>query len=325
MNLFYFTASNKDAREHLNDTIINYFPITSQDFGLSDSLLNELRDAGYSDNVKMWGADPGPNNARNWGRIQKGDRVLVYSKGRFLFYASVIAKTHNPRLAENAWGFNKESKTWEYIYFLDDVREVNFDRCRFAGFFGYQSSFIPQGFNFINREIIENIRSRFGSIDEAIDFLNNPSVDNAMDAFKATLDTQGERELENSILEMDDEKFNSYIQTLDHQASLEVKEGLIKVRKYNKKLIDDLKDRYSHKCQVCGESGLTEYGVSIAEAHHIERFSLTQNNSPENILILCPNHHRLIHKAKGIFNKKSKDITYENGFVESLLLNNHIK
>ncbi|WP_186445913.1 HNH endonuclease [Paenibacillus cremeus] len=54
-------------------------------------------------------------------------------------------------------------------------------------------------------------------------------------------------------------------------------------------------------CQICGFSGKEEYGESVIEAHHIEEFSLTQNNKPDNILILCPNHHRLVHKANGKF------------------------
>lgn len=134
----------------------------------------------------------------------------------------------------------------------------------------------------------------------------------------------GERELENAISRMSDEEFKDYINTFDENSSLEVKDGLLKIRKYNKKIIDDLKKRASYCCQICGVSSIGDYGVSVVEGHHIESFSLTQNNKPENIMILCPNHHRLIHKAKGIFNKSNLTIKYANGKVDIITIPLHL-
>jgi 5-methylcytosine-specific restriction protein A len=138
------------------------------------------------------------------------------------------------------------------------------------------------------------------------------------------LSRNGERELENSLLEMSDEHFNEYINKLDSNAEIQIKEGLIKIRKYNKKIIDDLKERCEYSCQICGFNSMTEYGESIVEAHHIEEFSITQNNKPKNILIVCPNHHRLIHKAKGRFDRVSFKVIYANNKVESLKIISHL-
>ncbi|MFE4430433.1 HNH endonuclease [Peribacillus butanolivorans] len=123
---------------------------------------------------------------------------------------------------------------------------------------------------------------------------------------------------------MTDEQFIKYIQSLNPSASIEIKEGLMKIRMYNKKLIDELKEKYNYRCQICGESILGEDGVAVSEAHHLEQFSLTQNNNPDNIMILCPSHHRIIHKAKGLFNRREHVIEYNNGRIDSLTLNYHL-
>jgi predicted restriction endonuclease len=157
-----------------------------------------------------------------------------------------------------------------------------------------------------------------------MNFLSNKQLVITSDSFNSDINRFGEKELENTIEQMTDEQFIQYIQSLDPAASIEIKEGLKKIRKYNKKVIVDLKEKYQYRCQICGESSVGEYGVSVAEAHHMEQFSLTQNNKPDNIMILCPSHHRIIHKANGLFNKKEKIIEYDNGRIDSLTLNYHL-
>ncbi len=272
----------------------------------------------------MWGALPGPSNLRNWNKLQPNDRVLVYSQGKFIYFGRVLTKVHNPELAQIAWGTNAEGKTWEYIYFLYNLQQIEVDVVDFARFFGYKTNFIPQGFSFIKAEIVNRCIREFGGIDQAISFLTNNSLKATNSIFSNMIMRHGERELENSINEMDDDQFIEYINSINAEASIEVKEGLKKVRKYNKKIIDDLKKAYNYRCQICGESGMDRYGVSVVEGHHIEEFSLTQNNSPDNIMILCPTHHRLIHKAKGKFDSKEKIVRYHNGVVDKLKLNIHL-
>ena len=136
---------------------------------------------------------------------------------------------------------------------------------------------------------------------------------NINEKFNKVSKMDNQLELENYIFYMSTNEFEEYIKSLDSSASLETVKKCVKVRKYNKKLIDDIKKRANNTCQVCGCSCGNEHGVSIAEAHHIKKFSLTQNNKPENILILCPNHHRLIHKSKAFIDIYSGIITYGDG------------
>ena len=62
-----------------------------------------------------------------------------------------------------------------------------------------------------------------------------------------------------------------------------------------------IKRLYGGCCQLCGENAFREFNADISEAHHIAYFSDSQNNDSSNIIILCPNHHRLIHKLNPKF------------------------
>ena len=67
------------------------------------------------------------------------------------------------------------------------------------------------------------------------------------------------------------------------------------------------------ECQLCGDNLGEAYGKEIVEAHHIEYFSKTQNNDSSNIIILCPNCHRLIHSCNPVYHKKDSFFEFENG------------
>lgn len=101
---------------------------------------------------------------------------------------------------------------------------------------------------------------------------------------------------------------------------------LVKERKINIEIIKDLKELYQGRCQLCGEKDFFEqYGTDIAEAHHIEYFSKSQNNNADNIIIVCPNHHRLIHKLNPKFDRNTLSYKYKNGIVEKIKYDKHLK
>lgn len=54
-----------------------------------------------------------------------------------------------------------------------------------------------------------------------------------------------------------------------------------------------LKLAYDHKCQICGISLYLDEYTNYAEAHHIKPLGGVHMgfDSPNNMLVLCPNHH----------------------------------
>ena len=110
----------------------------------------------------------------------------------------------------------------------------------------------------------------------------------------------------------------------DPQAALIEKFGLTKYRKLNREIGERLKKNYNYRCQICGRNFGEFYGVNLAECHHIEFFSESLNNDAKNLLIVCPNHHRIIHAAEPTFDRERKIYLYSNGREEILQLNEHL-
>jgi predicted restriction endonuclease len=81
---------------------------------------------------------------------------------------------------------------------------------------------------------------------------------------------------------------------------------------------------YGHRCQICGRLIGEEYGSHVAEAHHIDYFVNSLNNDSSNQIIVCPNHHSIIHDANPLFDRKNLLFVYENGYKEGLKINLHL-
>ena len=66
------------------------------------------------------------------------------------------------------------------------------------------------------------------------------------------------------------------------------------------------------------------YNAHVVESHHIDPFVVFMSNDAANQIIICPNHHRVIHKAEPVFERNRILFVYRNGAEEKLLLNKHL-
>lgn len=98
----------------------------------------------------------------------------------------------------------------------------------------------------------------------------------------------------------------------------------VKIRKPNKKIGDNLKLLYGYRCQICGQLIGEEFGSHIVEAHHIDYFVSSLNNDASNQLIVCPNHHSIIHDTNPVFDRRRLLYIYKNGLEQKLILNQHL-
>ncbi len=110
----------------------------------------------------------------------------------------------------------------------------------------------------------------------------------------------------------------------DLTAGIIEKELSVKIRKLNKKIGDNLKLLYGFRCQICGELIGKKYGSQIVEAHHIDYFVISFNNDAINQIIICPNHHSIIHDVNPVFNRSQLLYKYKNGYEQRLVLNKHL-
>lgn len=91
----------------------------------------------------------------------------------------------------------------------------------------------------------------------------------------------------------------------------------------NTSLADMLKSYYDHQCQICRHSFLEPYGTEYSEAHHIQYLSQGGPDISGNMIVLCPNHHRIVHETHAEFRIQDLTYVYPNGLEERLKLDDH--
>lgn len=133
-------------------------------------------------------------------------------------------------------------------------------------------------------------------------------------------------QIKNSISGINEEDFEyqSNYKKVDDSARIETKEQIVKVRRLDRAIGESLKLFYNYNCQICGDNFAQKYNCLIAEAHHIDFFVSSLNNDANNIIVVCPNHHRVIHKANPIFHREKSSFIYQNGLEDKLALNKHL-
>ena len=102
----------------------------------------------------------------------------------------------------------------------------------------------------------------------------------------------------------------------DNETAMIENYRLPKVRKLNRGIGNYLKKLYNFQCQICGLNIGASYGVNVVECHHINYFVESLNNDAENLLIVCPNHHRIIHAVNPTFDRDRKFYRYEKFLLQ---------
>lgn len=126
------------------------------------------------------------------------------------------------------------------------------------------------------------------------------------------------------ISEFSEHDFEILINMQDPTAEIVRRKVAVNTRIFNNQIQRSLKSLYKYRCQVCGATAIEHYEVDVSEAHHIEPFIRSMNNSPNNILILCPDHHRIVHKTHAVFNAELRQFEYANTRTDRLMYNLHL-
>lgn len=111
---------------------------------------------------------------------------------------------------------------------------------------------------------------------------------------------------------------------IDQNATILIETRVCKVRRLSKAIGNSLKIVYGYRCQICGQYIGEQYGSDLIHTHHIDYFTKSLNNDADNILIVCPNHHGIIHDTNPEFDRNTKTYLYPNGYREGLKLNVHL-
>ena len=69
----------------------------------------------------------------------------------------------------------------------------------------------------------------------------------------------------------------------------------------NPKHVEELRDLYGGICQLCGWNPKSLYRRDLCEAHHVHWLSRGGQDELHNMVLICPNHHRAIHRTDAPF------------------------
>lgn len=130
--------------------------------------------------------------------------------------------------------------------------------------------------------------------------------------------------IECDISDLSEEEIENIINFKDVSACVKITNGHTQTRIYKTSIIKQLKLLYKGKCQICGCNPMQKYSANIAEVHHIEPFSVSHNNDSNNLIVLCPNHHRLIHKLNPKFSLSQRAFVFEDGNELKIVTDHHL-
>ena len=145
-------------------------------------------------------------------------------------------------------------------------------------------------------------------------YILEPIISDEVETLKEAVQGKPERLIETEI---------NY-EEKDVGAGIQVNQRLVKIRKLNRLIGENLKLLYGYRCQICEELIGEEFGSHIVEAHHIDYFVNSLNNDASNQMIVCPNHHSIIHDANPVFDRYKRMYVYANGVEQRLVLNKHL-
>ena len=162
-------------------------------------------------------------------------------------------------------------------------------------------------------------------------YLKQFSFDELTKLVKALIDSQGDVPLTtvNDGIEADAQilselDLENLINFVDPNATVRVKTSQTTVRVYNTSIIQQLKSLYKGNCQLCGCKPFRDLDIDLTEVHHIDYFATSHNNNSNNLVVLCPNHHRLIHKVNPVFDRNALSYVYPDGSIERVKMNYHL-
>ena len=121
-NLIIQPSSNKNARQHYVDTVLNPVPLDRMRKYLDPDTTKRLEELYRGKSIPVWGFTPAGGNVGKWNRIESGD-VALFLRQNFAFASSTVSfKIRNHDLAAELWGYDENDNTWEYVYFLDEIQ-----------------------------------------------------------------------------------------------------------------------------------------------------------------------------------------------------------
>lgn len=250
-NIILQPSSNKDAREHYVDTIQTPVKLNSIEQFLDSSEKQVLNDIYSNGECLIWGVTPGGSNITKWNRIREGDVTLFSKSGGIYASAVTTFKTHNKELAAHLWNYNNKGQTWEYVYFLDEVRSHAIPYRDFNNAVGYKENYIIQGFG-----VLDSIKSKL-----------------VFDEFGLESSTY--------IAPIDDKEYDDIAMSIPETEQLFISKRRLEQGFLRKRLFGNKTDS---TCSCCNKS----YPISMLWCSHIKKRSKCNDDEKRDYNVVLP-------------------------------------
>jgi len=291
-NLFLVPAVDRRARENFERTVRR--PVRLRDLDPLGPGQRRLARAAHG-GVRAWGTKAGKKdiNVSTWSAMAHGDRALFYFDGLFPVSARVLARERSEEVAERLWG-EEGGDTWEYMYLLDEVRQVEIPRLALFACIGYKPTAYTRGFTRVDRDL----EATFGSVEQLLEQLSDQGhqLRLAVEAAKAGDQMEAATALDQLDMQLSEDQLRSEINAFASAEKPATRKRLVEQFQRNRKLVAKLKKLYGGKCQYCGFTFLQGNGRPYCEAAHLKPMARREANIDvkDNIFILCPNHHKML-------------------------------
>lgn len=289
---------------------------------------NEKEQLKNNDKFFIWGCQP--SLEKRWERMQLGDYVLFYAKGKFVAVGELQFKKKDEELAKTLWPISKETREpWSCVFFVQNLATISLPIEDFAEMTGYKMDRV-QGFMRVSKGL-DGIVKRFGSTDNFIESLRSgldladvKELSQISEKSSSKMSPEDQARFDDLTRGKSDEEIEQALQNYAKNALNKTPEQITKqvtTYKRNRRFINDLKQKHKNQCQICGFTFTANNGNLYSEAAHIIPISsgMVGVDSPDNIWILCPNHHKMLDF--GAIVAETNQTYKQNGETKQLLRN----
>lgn len=234
--------------------------------------------------TRIWGATAGPQTKQYFNEMRPRDCVLFYRDGDF-FAGGIVGRTLEDSDVGSWLWKNPDSR---FIFTIEEYHDWAPAITRIWDALGYNGTPRVQGFLRVKPERLENLRGDDRMLERALFGTTPKSL------------TQADEDASNSVSDTDS--------TLDPERTTTVQDRILR----DQTLVTELKSQYDHTCQICGHRLQSASDTGYSEVHHIKPLGDPHNGPdiPENMLVLCPNHHADFDNGMLTVNPNTHTVTH---------------
>jgi len=276
--------------QHYLDTVEQLVSLDQIAEFVGETDLRNLRSIFREEGAAAWGVTPGKRSAgaSKWERMQTGDVALFSRKGKIFSAGTVVYKIHNPELARALWAEDEEGQTWEYMYFLKDLRQLDISYEIFNLAAGYNPKNVIQGFSVLadakSKKVLEliDIQSAASSQEKELEEIR--ALNSETEDFDPKSETEGRKKALASICR--------------RQGQPEFRRKLIAA--------------YGGRCAITGCDA-----IQTLEAAHIIPYDGPKTNHPANGILLRSDLHILFDLGLLSINPSTYEVRLSSRLLNS--------